>query len=290
MNIKTEQSLNSIRALAKQGASYYQEKQYEKALITFSEAIELKPNYAWAIAHRGETYTQMKRYYEALADFSRAIELQPDYTWAIAHRGQTYSLMKCYSEALADFNRAIELKPDYAWVYACRCQSYEHIERYEEAVADLDRAVALEENIFRYWRGDRALLLSMCGRYAEAIEYGERALRENPNDQLIPYSLAVAKACWQGRSSAQAEIDKARVALESIVNTDTEGDILCRLGGLEALEGKTNRALHYLQEAILVRQSSIETPHHDPAWIDLRTHPTFQLLMSENTEVLSKSS
>ncbi|RKZ78246.1 MAG: hypothetical protein DRR19_26735 [Candidatus Parabeggiatoa sp. nov. 1] len=291
MKSHTEQNPKNSRAIAQLGESYRLMKRYSEALGEFNRAIELNSDYAWAMAHRGETYCLMNRYFEALADFNQAIELNPDYAWAYAHRGDTYRLMTRNAEALADLNRAIELTPDYAWAYACRCLSYEQMKRYKEALVDFDRTIALDETIFSVWRSDRGLLLSYCGRYAEAIEYCQQWLnQENEETHLIRYSLAVAKACEQGRAEAQAEIDKARAALQAMVNMDTGGAVLYRLGGLAALEGKADQALHYLQKALLLRGSRFETARHDPAWRDLRTDPRFQSLISDNTGVTSSPS
>lgn len=284
MKRHTEQNPKNIHAIAHRGETYRLANHYEEALADFNLAIELNPDYTWGLAHRGETYRLMNRYFEALADFNRAIKLDPDYTWALTHRGETYRLMNRYSEALADFKRAIELNPNYAWVYACRCLTYEQMKRYEEALVDFDRTVALDKSIFSYWRSDRGLLLSFCGRYAEAIEYCEKELRDSREDQLILYSLAVAKACWQGLAEAQAQIDKARTTLQSMAKMDARGDVIYRLGGLAALEGKADQALQYLQQAILLRRGPFETARHDPAWLELRADPRFQSLIPQTIE------
>lgn len=266
------------QAIAQQAETLRLRGRYEEALAGFCRAIKLEPDYAWAIAHRGETFCLLGRYEEALVDLNRAIALEPDYAWALAHRGEILRLMKCYDKALADFCQAIELKPDYAWAFACRCLIYEQMRRYEEALADFDCVIALDKTIFNEWRSDRGMLLSFCGRYEEAIEYCEQRLKENPDDYLLLYPLAVIKARWQGVAAAQAQIDQARAALQAVIEADSSGAIHYRLGGLAAVEGYPDQALFYLQAAISLRGGRFETARHDLAWLDLRADPRFQAL------------
>jgi tetratricopeptide (TPR) repeat protein len=228
----------------------------------------------------------MKRFQEALSDFNRAIELNPDYTWAIAHRGATYHFLGkgYYNKGLADFNRAIDLKPNYAWAIAYRCQIYTLMKRYSEALVDCDRAIALDNTIVPNWPGERGLLLSYLGRYAEVISCCEQGLQENPNDYVTLYTLAVVKARWKGLNEAKVEIDKTRAALQAVVNKSTPAGALYRLGGLAALEGDRNQALSYLTDAILLENEPMELARRDLAWLDLRDDPRFVSLIADTAQ------
>lgn len=281
LNRLIAQNPDNTWAIAHRGECYLHMKRYEKALADFNRAIELNPTYFWAIAHRGETYRHMKRFDAALAEFKWVIDLNPNYIWAIAHRGATYCQLKRFNKALADLTRAINLKPDYAWAIAYRVQVHVPMKHYEEALVDVDRAIALDKTIVNYWRGERGLLLNYLGRYRETIESCQQALHENPNDYIALYSLAVARTLSKGLAQAEIDIDKARGALQSVVNTEERGLLIYRLGGLAALEGKTTLALNYLQEAISLSDEPIELACHDPAWLNLRADRSFQSLISE---------
>lgn len=274
---------NDIRAIAQRGDIYRLLKQYEEALADFSRAVGQNPIYVWAITRRGEVYRMMKRYPEALADFNQAIELKPDYAWAIAHRGATYRFMghRYYEKALAEFSRSIELKPDYAWAIAYRARINDMLRRYEDALVDFDTAIALDRTLFNDWRCERGMLLSYCGRYAEAIDCCQEALLENPGDSFALYNIAVFKTRWQGLVEAQPDVDIARNALLGLVNSEARGIVLYRLGGLAALEGQTKQALNYLQEAILLEDEAIEFARHDIAWLQLREHPHFLTVVAD---------
>ena len=248
----------------------------------------MEPDYAWAIAHRGETYYLMKRYEEALTDFNCAIELKPDYTWAIAHRGVTYERIERFEEAVTDLSQAIKINPTYAWAFAYRCRAYEMLRYYEEALIDFDRAIALDQTIINDWLTERGLLLSLLGRYPDAMKYYERALQEKPNNHFTLYCIAFTKTRWQGLAQTQAEIDKARSVLnsnenkvEANANVKVRSAILYENAGLDALEGKIDQALKSLQEAMSLHYLPKRRARHDLAWLDLRSNPRFQALIVE---------
>jgi tetratricopeptide (TPR) repeat protein len=285
LNRAIEQNPDDTRAIAQRGETYRQMAHVEAALADFDRAIELNPNYAWAITHRGETYYQMKRYEEALDDFNRAVELNPDYIWAIAHRGVTYEYMRRCEEALSDLNQVIELNPNYAWAIAHRGRTYEIMRRYEEGLEDFDRAIALDETIIPRWRSERGLLLSFLKRYAEAIEYYEQGLKENPHDYFALYGIVVAKTCWKGLAETQAQINEVRAVLLSVVNAQARSDALYGLAGLAALESKADQAFKFLQQAVSLDNHRAETALHDLVWLDLCDDPRFQSLTDEIARV-----
>ncbi|MEH1814232.1 MAG: tetratricopeptide repeat protein [Nostoc sp.] len=282
LNSAIAQNTDNAKALAQQGESYRLMGDFEAALAYFNRAVELNFNYAWAIAHRGEIYHQMKRYEEARTDFSRAIDLNPNYTWAIAHRGVTYRFRgkPYYDKALADLTRAIELNPDYAWAIAYRCQIYGLMNSYENALVDFDQAIALDKTIIPNWPGERGLLLSYLGRYAEVIECCKQGLQDNPDDYITLYTLAVIETRRKGLAEAKTTIDKTRAALQATIKTKACAGILYRLGGLAALEGNFEQALSFLQEAILLDNEPLELARRDLAWLDLCDHSDFQVLIN----------
>ena len=288
INRSLEQNPDNAKALAHRGENHRLTGNFETALDDFNRSIELEPDYAWAIAHRGETYRLMERYEEALADFNRAIELNPDYNWAIAHRGVTYERIERFEEAVTDLSQAIKINPTYAWAFAYRCRAYEMLRHYEEALIDFDRAIALDQTIINDWLTERGLLLSLLGRYPDAMKYYERALQEKPDDHFTLYCIAFTKTRWQGLAQTQAEIDKARSVLHSRLisreanrNVQARSALLYELGGLAALEGKTDQALKYLQQAMLLDYLPVRRARHDLAWLDLYSDSGFKALISE---------
>jgi tetratricopeptide (TPR) repeat protein len=257
----------TAQTLARRAETHRRQGRYQEALADFDRAVALHPDYGWALAHRGETFFLMDRYEEALADFDRAIALQPDYAWALAHRAAVYRRLKRHPEALRDLNRAIELEPAYAWALIHRANVYVVMKQYDLALADVDRVLELDPTLIPHWRGERGLLLNYLGRYGETIDCCRPAVAENPADYIAWYSLAVANALANGLAAAQGNIEQARTAALTAVDTPAGGLALYRLAGLAALQGQADEAQTYLQAALARHHEPAELVRHDPVWL-----------------------
>jgi tetratricopeptide (TPR) repeat protein len=107
------------------GKSYYDKKDYDRAIADFTEAIRLDPRYVAAYNDRGVSYRNKGDYDRAIADYTEAIRLNPQYTNAYNNRGASYNDgKKDYDRAIADYTEAIRLNPQYAIAYNKRGISY----------------------------------------------------------------------------------------------------------------------------------------------------------------------
>jgi tetratricopeptide (TPR) repeat protein len=290
-------------AIAHRGETYRQKGLFPMALTDFNRAIELNGSDIWALAHRGETYSNWGRYRDAVKDFDSAIKLNPKYSWALAHRGAAYRFLgeNHYEQALADLQRSIEVVPTYAWAWAYKFVVYTLMGRYEEALNALIVAITLDNTIITNPSNELGQVFAMRSKYPEAIACYSQALKENPDDFISEYNLAVGKAKWQGLKEAEAEVSKARTLVTGVTDTgnnrnnatDTEKykAAIYRLGGLAALEGNRDRALQYLREAISLDQNSStnkndsrERARHDIAWLSLREDEEFKALIADIIE------
>lgn len=260
---------------------------YEQALSEYDCALTLRPNYAWALAHRGDLRLRIDRHQlgeVALADLTRALELSPNYIWALAHRGALYKHLRRPAAALRDLDLALALQPDYPWALIYRTEVLVILNRYEHALADALHAVALDPEIFEGWRGEMALLLNYMARWEQSLDFCEQAWRRDPNDAFAWYSASVAVACSRDLAAARKFIDRARPLLEAALVGHKRAGAIYRLGGLAALEGRTEAALTHLHEAGQLDTEAYDLARHDPAWLRLRQHPRLIELVAVEAE------
>ncbi|MEH2411320.1 tetratricopeptide repeat protein [Nostoc sp.] len=159
--LKSRQTNNilSFTDYYQQGDAAYKEREYEKAIANFTEAIKQQPTHAIAVVNRGNARYNLKDYEGAVADYSQALTINPNQTKALVNRGNARYMLAEYSNdpdqeynlAIADYNRAIGLDSNEIEAYLrrgiVRAQmakySGESQQAYKRAVADFTEAIKL---------------------------------------------------------------------------------------------------------------------------------------------------
>lgn len=99
------------------GVSFYQLKNYKKAIQYIEEAIKINPKMAVAYLNRGVALHGSRRLSEAVTSYDTALLLQPNSADVYNNRGLIFLEGRDFVSALSDFDQAIALKPDYAEAY-----------------------------------------------------------------------------------------------------------------------------------------------------------------------------
>jgi tetratricopeptide (TPR) repeat protein len=186
----------------------YDEKNTEKKIEYYTQAIELNPDYDSAYNNRGVAYKKLKEYEKAIADYSKAIELKPDYDSAYNNRGLAYNHLKGYSKAVIDLNKAIELKPDNADAYINRGVAYNNLKEYEKAIADYSNAIALKpDDAIAY--ANRGLAYNNLKGYSKAVIDLNKAIELKPDYADAYINRGVAYNNLKEYEKAIADYSKA---------------------------------------------------------------------------------
>lgn len=147
-------------------------KEYDKALVDYTQAIKLAPRYADLYFDRGNVRFARKEYDKALADYDEAVRLDSREAAPFRARGFARYTLKEYSKAVADYEEAIRLNPKFAvphndlgWVLAT-CP--------DGAVRDGPRAVTVARKACELtaWKAP-GYLSTLAAAYAEAGEFEE---------------------------------------------------------------------------------------------------------------------
>lgn len=154
---------------------------YQRAVIAYSKAIRLKPDFSGAYSNRGNAYCQWGRLDQALEDHNKAVKLSPKCAATIFSRGVTLGRLNRFRKAIRDYTKAIELDEEFASAYANRGMLYYERRQYRKALADLNRAIELNpKDVLAY--SARGYLYGDRRQFAEAAADFCRVIEINPND------------------------------------------------------------------------------------------------------------
>lgn len=108
----TEEQVTESQAIRSQAVSAFIEKDYEKAIQLYTEAIVLNPHAALLYAKRGQIFLLLNKPNACIRDCDRAIELNPDSAAAHKFRGRANHLLGKFEEAANDLRLACKLDFD----------------------------------------------------------------------------------------------------------------------------------------------------------------------------------
>ena len=129
----------------KKGALLFTKKEYEKSLVSFSEAINKDPEFQIAYISRGAANIQLERFTDAIGDLDNAEALDQKNPKLYHLRGIAYSKLGKFEEAFQDFDKAIAINPEYAAAFLSRANVHSELGHTQEASDDMETATLLEE-------------------------------------------------------------------------------------------------------------------------------------------------
>ncbi|MFL6516366.1 MAG: tetratricopeptide repeat protein [Chthoniobacterales bacterium] len=164
-----------------------------EATQDFEEALHLKPDYSEAYNNLGLDLALQGKLSEAVQDCQRAVQLKPDYAEAHNNLGFAFAGEGKLPEAVQEYERAIRLKPDY--LEAMNNLAYLLATSRDSTLRNGEKAIALSVRANQLTNGGNPVVLGTlaaayaeAGRYPEAIETANRAIRlarDRGNSNLV---------------------------------------------------------------------------------------------------------
>ncbi len=166
-----------------QGKIHYENKEYEKALASFDEAIKIDERFAKYWNGKGIIFSELKSCDKALECFDKAIALGPNYASSWNGKGNAYFLLKKYDKALECCNKAIELDP-HAYHWNTVGNVYSVLKAYDKALESYDKAILLDPNDAHHpWNG-KGMVYYALKEYNKALECYGNAIMLNKSFAL----------------------------------------------------------------------------------------------------------
>ena len=101
-------------AFNNRGTAYADKREYDTAILDFSQAIRLKSDDAGFLDNRGYAYQQRQDFDHAIADFNAALQINPKAASSLYGRGLARLKTGDSSGGNADIAAAKEIEPDIA--------------------------------------------------------------------------------------------------------------------------------------------------------------------------------
>lgn len=183
------------------GILYLQERQFEKAVDDFTDAITgwkytlsispdnnvARENLTFAYNNRGLAYAKLRQFDQASTDFETAIEHNEKYAQAYVNLGLVYASQGNLEQAITEYDKAIKLSDDFAEAYANRGAAYADLGAFEQAIKDLTQAIEYQPDLAELYL-IRASVYSGKTAFATALADLQQALDLSP-DYAEAYNL-----------------------------------------------------------------------------------------------------
>ena len=176
-------NLNSEHAEAynNRGIAYKNKGEIDAAIQDYNKAIDLNSEYANAYNNRGVAYANKGEIDAAIQDYNKAIDLNPEHAEAYNNRGIAYKNKGEIDAAIQDYNKAIDLNPEYANAYNNRGVAYANKGEIDAAIQDFNKAIDLNpEHANAY--NNRGVAYANKGEIDAAIQDFNKAIDLNPED------------------------------------------------------------------------------------------------------------
>ena len=158
---------------------YFSKGEFKLELDYLEEALTRYPNNSDLWNYKGVALAKLSRYDEAISCFDIAIMLNPKSANLWMNKGDSLSKQGRIEESIKSFDNALKLDTNNSRALSLKARLLINQRKYEEALECLDKATQ-KTNEKVLWN-DRGVALAGLGRYQEAIQSYENALKIDPN-------------------------------------------------------------------------------------------------------------
>ena len=224
------------------GATYYRLEQFEEALEAYEKAIQIRPFDSSTYINKANCLRKLKLFQRAINTFEYALNLDPRNISAYIGICNTFIKLRDYKAALLAHEIAINLDLRNANAYNSRGMIHRLQGQLKDALNAFDEAIKLSkdgDNLAGFYY-NKGLTLCDLGKYDEALEVFEIAIRLEPNKHKYFNEKALLLSRYPSKNS-HASIEKQ--------DGDTfdaylaSGDIFLRLQNYEHAVGFYDKAI-----------------------------------------------
>ena len=256
-NIKKQKKGNYYKKFVKGLKEHYQNSAYRKAIIFFTQSIDLRNNFPSSYLSRGISNLVLDEYENAKKDFNKVIDLNPNHGIAYNNLGDTFSQLNDFPKSIEYYQISIEKNPNSSYVFFNRGVSYYSLGDYPMALKDFLHSLTLadsDDEITNVWI---ALSYERQNQFDLSIAYYEKANLISPTFDSF-FGLGI---CNEKGKKFREAISFYSKAFE--LNGKSH-ECLNRIGICNWELSELSLALEYFRKAI--ESAAPIPPDHDYSW------------------------
>ncbi len=185
-----------------------QNKEFEKAVKMYNEALEKKPDFVDALNNKGMAYLKLNNAEEALIAFEKALSIEPNYTPALFNRSEALFLSKDYKQCISDLEEVKKTYKDTFYVYTSLGNAFVKLNQQNLAFENYNKAIALNPKSEESYI-NRGVLNFEKNNLEAAIKDYKKAIELNPNNANALNNLGLALIKIKDYNNALLVIDKS---------------------------------------------------------------------------------
>ncbi len=238
----------------KAGEDFTKANNYKDAIVQFTRAIELDPDFEKAYISRANAYSRSGEHKNAAEDYDRALVFEDKDEELYYFSGKEWHLQGNNQFALIKLTTAINMKRKFLEAYQARQVVYMEMEEYEKALEDCKKCLKLKEDEKAYY--NLAQAYEKLGMDSEAEQAYKMSLQENR--RVVSTHFSYAQLLYR-----LEKFDNAGIEVTQVLQLDPRHlDGLLLQGQVLAAQGD------YLKASDQLSMASVEYPDEPQIYID----------------------
>jgi tetratricopeptide (TPR) repeat protein len=161
---------------SQKGDAYFQNEQFEEAIIAYENFLETKPKNLKALYNKGRAHEELEDYDKAEESFKKALQVDPKNSQILLSLSNLYHKKKSYELSLMYADNAVEVSGATAMAYFMKVRALHQLGNVDEAMREYNAAIKMNPNYGQalYYRGMLNRLVDKnqqaCADFRKAVE------------------------------------------------------------------------------------------------------------------------
>lgn len=239
------------------GVVYAKTGRAEEATSELRAALKVRPTSDYAHRELANALRDLNRDQEALAHYRQALRIRPDYFRNNMALGLFYYRKGQYEDAATWFQRVTQVQPDSNMGFINLGAAYMRLGANDLALENFEQANTIAPDGVTF--SNIGTIHYSDGRYAEAVEAFQEAIRLGQKNHTSHRNLGDAYLKLGRRDRARAEFETAAALSDELLKVNPrDAPTLACLGVYEAKIGRVTDAIRHINDAVAISPANVD--------------------------------